>query len=777
MARERRKVKKISLRFIRQREGKLLILFVIMFGIIAGKLIWWQFVKGAELSQKAENNRTWDIPVEAKRGSILDRNLNELAISISADSVYAEPAYYQDKTEEARESAQILARTLGINETDVYESLMGETSFRWIKRKIDAEQSEILRTAKTEPSTAAKDGGNAKKLAGIGMTEESRRNYPNGSTACHIVGISGTDNTGLEGIDLYYDEQIGGIDGKIIVEHDGIGRELPDARQNYEAPIEGNDLVLTIDASIQHFAEQELKNIMDEWKAERACAIVMDPKNMEILALANTPAFDPNHYADYPDEYRRNFAVNDNYEPGSTMKTITLAMALDSGVADMNNFSYYCGGSVQMGEHEIKCSEGAVHGQQTLSQIFENSCNGGFIRLGLMLGKDRYYQYLDKFGFGKRTGIDLPGETSGILVNQEKASNLDLGIMAMGQTNAVTPIQLITAVSAIANGGTLYKPHLVKEIRDQEGNVIEEVKPEVVSQVISREAAKSTLRILENEVLYGTGKKAQLEGYRIGGKTGTANKIKDTGGYYENNYIVSFVGVAPIDDPKLVCLVVVDSPKGDLIYGSWIAAPAVREIFRSSLRYLGEPMDEEALDENGEERQMLTVPNVVNLTKEEARSVLEARGFNVSEVGDGDTVWEQTPRANTRQYSGSYVKLSTISRTEELETGNITVPDLYGKTKRDVANILAELELYMAGEGFGTVIEQSPQPGQTVGIGQTVKVIFKGSVQDDETFAEGMVDNEALQQALEAEKAKEKEAEEEAEKMEEAPVRRQKVSE
>jgi len=722
-----KRTQRVNRRMIRKREGTLLLFFFVLLMVLIGRMFWWQFVKGAELASKAENNRTWDVPVEAKRGTIYDRNMHELAISISADSVYAMPAHFNDKPEEARETARILAEILQMDEEAIHKKLVSNTSFQWIKRKITVEQSEAIRAA---------------ELEGVDMTEESRRNYPNGSLACHILGISGMDNTGLEGIDLYYDETLGGVDGKIIIEHDGVGRELPEAVQSYEAPVEGNNIVLTIDESIQYFAERELKNIMTEWNASHACVVVMNPKNGEVLAMANQPVFDPNNFSDYPDENRRNFAVNDSYEPGSTMKTMTLAMALDSGVANMNNFSYDCPGTIRVGDHTIKCAQYKAHGHQNLSQIFENSCNGGFITLGFLLHKDRYFDYLDQFGFGKTTGIDLPGESAGILVNRERATDLDLATMAMGQANAVTPIQLVSAVSAIANGGTLYRPHLVKQITDQDGNILEEIQPEAVAQVISNEAARETLQILENEVLYGSGKKAQLEGYRVGGKTGTAQKIKAGGGYEESNYIVSFVGVAPIDDPKLVCLIVVDSPKGDLVYGSWVAAPGVREIFRDSLRYLEEPMDGNFVPSEEETQEQVLVPNVVNLTVDEARSALEGRGFVVSQVGEGDVVWEQTPRANTKQYAGSYVKISTISRTQESESGNITVPDLYGKTKREAADILAQLGLYMNAEGAGTVIEQSPQAGQVVGSGQVIKVKFKG-VQEEEPLmpeAETMIE-------------------------------------
>jgi stage V sporulation protein D (sporulation-specific penicillin-binding protein) len=541
---------------VRKRIITLFLLFALGFFALGFRVFWVQFVRGNELSEKAMQNRMRDVPVESKRGIIYDRNGKELAISISADSIYAIPAEVLASGEE-KTIAKKLAQVLDMDEEALLERITKASSFEWIKRQVDPEKSAAIRDM---------------DLPGIDMTEESRRYYPKGTLASHVLGIAGLDNTGLEGIDYYYNELVGGTPGRIVIEHDAANRPIPEATHKYIAPVDGANLILTIDETIQYITERELDKVFKERQAKAAAAIVMDPSTGEILALANRPTFDPNHYGDYPDANRRNWCINDAYEPGSTMKITTAAMALEEKIVHENT-KFYCPGYIKVGKETIGCPNRRAHGDQTFAQIVENSCNVGFVEVGMELGLARYFEYVEKFGFGKKTGVDLPGEATGILVNKKNAKQIDLGTMAMGQANAVTPIQLITAVAAVANNGQKMQPHLVKQVINREGEIIHENKPKVVEQVISEESAHRLCIILEGEVINGTGRNAYLEGYRCAGKTGTAQKIAPTGGYLANEYVASFVGFAPAHKPRLVCMVVVDAPQGYPYYGGWVAAP------------------------------------------------------------------------------------------------------------------------------------------------------------------------------------------------------------
>lgn len=695
---------------LRKRIATLSLLFTTAFLLLGLRLFWIQFVCGAELSAKAEQNRMRDIPVEAKRGVIYDRNGRELAISVSADSVCAYPAEVK-ASGKAQETARQLAGILGMNQDDVYNKITRNTAFVWIKRQIDPAKAGSIRNL---------------NLKGIDLTEESRREYPKGDLAAHVLGIAGIDNNGLEGVDFYYNDLVGGTKGKIIVEKDGKNQEIPEAIHKYIAPVEGANLVLTIDETIQFITERELDKVFQERKAKRAVAIVMDPATGEILAMATRPTFDPNKFADYPAVNRRNFAINDAYEPGSTMKIITAAMAMQEGVVN-DSSRFYCPGSIKVGKETITCANGKAHGSQTFAQIVENSCNVGFVQVGLELGLERYYKYIDAFGFGQLTGVDLPGEAKGILVPRKTAKQIDLATMAFGQANAVTPIQLITAVSAVANQGKLMKPHLLKKAVDANGKTIKTCEPEMVRQVISPEMAQKLCKILEGEVEEGTGTNAQIEGYTTGGKTGTAQKIKPGGGYMSNEYYASFIGFAPVDNPRLVCLVVVDAPQGYPYFGGWVAAPAFRSIMADSLRYLKVPLNKSTSDDKSlEQEEKVAVPDVINLPLDEAVQLIHSRGLNTKLGGSGEVVWQQTPRPGTRLARGSQViiQLSPYGKGGE-DGGEVTIPDLTGKSMKEVAGILADLGLHLVPEGSGLAYEQSPAAGKVVSGGSTITVKFQ----------------------------------------------------
>jgi stage V sporulation protein D (sporulation-specific penicillin-binding protein) len=694
---------------VRKRIAALFFLFTLGFFMLCGRIVWIQFVKGAELSEKALENRMRRVPVESKRGIIYDRNGKELAISVSADSVYAIPAevLYSGKEEEI---ASKVAQVLEMDEAKLYDRITRASSFEWVKRQIDPEKSKELRQL---------------DLPGIGFTEESRRYYPKTTLAAHVLGISGIDNTGLEGIDKYYNDLVGGTKGSIVVEHDAANRPIPEATHKYEPPVDGSHLVLTIDETIQYIVERELDKLYAERMPKAATVIVMDPSTGEILAMANRPTFDPNKYSDYPDENRRNFGISNAYEPGSTMKITTSAMAMEEKVVNRES-RFFCPGYIKVGKETISCSDHKKHGSQTFAQIVENSCNVGFVQVGLELGLDKYYKYIEAFGFGKTTGIDLPGEATGILVPKSRAKQIDLATMSMGQANAVTPIQLLNALCAIANEGKLMKPHLLKQAIDIEGNVIKKEEPQVVKQVVAPETARELCLILEGEVINGTGKNAYIEGYRAGGKTGTAQKISPTGGYLTSEYIASFIGIAPADDPKLACLVVVDAPQGYPYYGGWVAAPVFKTVMEDSLRYLEVPLQKTDSNEiSGEPTQKVLVPDVVNLPLSEAISTIESRNLNAKVSGTGDIVWEQTPKPQTKINKGSQVIIKLSPFNEGEQYGEVTVPDLQGKSMKEVARILADLGLHLLPEGYGLAYEQLPAAGRIVTGGSSIKVKFQ----------------------------------------------------
>lgn len=694
---------------VRKRIAALFFLFTLGIFLLGGRVFWVQFVRGAELSEKAEQNRMRDEPVASKRGIIYDRNGNELAISVSADSVCAYPADIIVSKRE-KEIAHQLAVILEMDEEKLLKTLTKRTSFVWVKRQVKPEQAQKIREM---------------DLPGIRLTEESHRQYPNGIFCSHVLGISGVDNTGLEGIDNYYNQLVGGSKGRIVIEKDAANRNIPEATHKYISPVDGANLILTIDETIQYIVEREIEKVFKERGAKAATVIVMDPSTGEILALASRPTFDPNNYGEYPAANRRNFAINDAYEPGSTMKIITAAMAMEEKVVDGES-RFFCPGHVKVGKETIGCANGKAHGSQTFAQIVENSCNVGFVQVGLDIGMEKYFHYINVFGFGKLTGIDLPGEAKGILVPESRAKQIDLAVMAMGQANAVTPIQLTTAVAAVANDGKLLKPHLVKQIIDNNGKVIKEFKPVVVRRVISEETAHQLCLILEGEVTVGTGLNAYIEGYRVAGKTGTAQKIKPGGGYLTNEHVASFVGFAPAINPRLVCMVVVDAPQGYPYFGGWVAAPVFKNIMQDALHYLEVPMYKSQEDNKTLNKvENVLVPDVVNLPLAEAISLLNARGLKVKVSGSGNIVWQQTPQPRTKLQPGAQVIISLSPFDKDDNDGEVTIPDLQGKSMREVAQILSDLGLHLIPEGYGLAYEQSPVAGKIVSRGSSIKVKFQ----------------------------------------------------
>ncbi len=707
---------------MRKRISWLLTVISFLMVLLLARLAYLQLIKGNELSEMAKDNRLREVPVEARRGTIYDRNGKELAASISTESIAAEPKRVSDP----EGTATHLASVLGMNRDEILKKLVDKKKgFVWITRKVEDNKISTLKQIANPPKDGNKPGSKQVALQGIRFMPESSRYYPNDNLAAHVLGfVTRTDAVGTGGVEGALDKELKGIAGKIVNERDAAGREIPNGETKYIAPIEGKSLVLTIDETIQHFAERELDNIMQKYQPAHASIIIMEPKTGDVLALANRPDYNPNKYRDYPATTWRNFAVSDSYEPGSTFKIITAAAALEEGVVRPHDQFYDPGFKEVLGK-KIKCWKAGGHGAQTFIQVAENSCNPGFITIGLSLGVEKFSQYLQAFGFGKQTEIDLPGEATGILVNPKKATLLDLATMSMGQSNAVTAIQLATAVSAVANNGMLMKPRLVKEIRDVEGNV-QNIPPKEIRQVISKATAQELGSILESVVANGTGKNGYLEGYRAAGKTGTAQKAGPTGGYQQGKYVASFAGYAPVDNPQIAALIVIDEPQGAVYYGGQIAAPAFKAVVGDVLKYLGVPpqvTQGEVKAKTEKVKEQVTVPELVNLSLSAAQQKLHQAKLTWALEGQGKTVLGQFPLPGAVVAADTKVTLYLGEAGQQISPDSqVTVPSVVGKSLREAATAMAICGLKLDPIGSGIVEEQSVAPQTKLKAGTVVKV-------------------------------------------------------
>lgn len=699
---------------VRKRIG--FVFFVAIFLLISVmlRLVWIQFIKGEDLRQKAFAARFRNVEVKAKRGIIFDTRGRPLAISVSTDSFYAIPAQVK-KTKKVEETAEKLAEILEMDKEKVRSLITKHQAFVWIKRHVPDEQAQKIK---------------AIKLKGINYVEEPERFYPKDKLLSHILGFAGIDNQGLYGIEVSYDKVLSGKSGTIMVEYDARGQEIPDALQKYIPPEDGNNIYLTIDEIIQYVVERELDKLISLRKPKKAGAIVMEVKTGRILAMAARPNFDPNNYQKYDQAIWKNPMISDAYEPGSTFKPVTAAGALEEGVVRPED-RFYCHGYVKVGKEIMRCwRRGRPHGSQSFVEGIRNSCNPVFISVGLKMGTDVFYRYLNGFGFGKKTGIELPGEAYGIIVNKERAKDVDLASMAMGQANAVTPIQLLTAFSAIANEGYLMKPQIVKEIRDKDGNLIKTIEPEQVHQVISKKTSRTMLDILETVVSEGTGKNAYIEGYRVGGKTGTAQKIIPGGGYSTSEYIGSFLGVAPTNDPKIAVLVLVDSPEG-VYYGGTVAAPVFKEIVRDTMRYLQVPAQVDPDKIEKPNNSIIEMPNVVGSDVTSAVTHLEKLRLRANVVGEGTRVKAQLPLPGNEIHQEGNVIIYTSIPAEGGNAETVVVPDLTGKTVGEVREITKLLNLNFELKGSGYVVKQDPEPGILVPVGTKITVNMEKPVLND----------------------------------------------
>lgn len=613
----------------------------IVFVIVILKVFYIQVFEYDKLNSLASSLWSRNLPIEADRGKIYDRNGVVLADNITTTSLVLIPNQIKDK----KDVTEKLAKILNVSYDQMKEHVYKNTSIERVHpfgRRLDYKVAEKIEKL---------------NLEGVYLVRESKRSYPYGTELSHTLGFVGIDNQGLSGIELQYDDYLTGSYGAIKYFSDAKGNKL-DLAQVYESPQNGVNVTLTINQKIQASVERELNNVMTKYDPETALAIAMDPNTGEILAMSSRPNFDAVNYQDYDIEtLNRNLPIWATYEPGSTFKIITLSAALNEGLVDLDKETFYDAGSVKVANAKIKCWKAGGHGHQTFLQVVENSCNPGFVELGNRLGKEKLFDYIDKFGFGKKTGVDLNGEASGILFNLDKVGPVELATTAFGQGVSVTPIQQITAVSAAINGGTLYKPYIVKSLNDPETNsVIKENTPTKVRQVISKETSSEVRRALESVVTNGSGRSAYIEGYRVGGKTGTAQKVKD-GAYMVGNYILSFIGFLPADDPQVVVYVAINNPKRVVQYGGVVSAPVAKTILTDAIDALGIEKRKVTTEKkyNWDDKKYYTVEDVVGKTPKEAAKILSK--YTIEYSGSGNTVISQTPEAGTRLEEQSTIRL------------------------------------------------------------------------------------------------------------------------
>lgn len=617
------------------------LIMLILFIFIILRVFYIQIFDYKKLNEYASDLWSRDLPIEANRGLILDRNGVVLADNLTTTSLVLIPNQIKEK-EKATKS---LSEILNVSYDEMKKHVCKKTSIERVHpegRRLSYDIAEKIADL---------------KLDGVYLVKEAKRYYPYGNLLSHSLGYVGIDNQGLSGLELQYDKYLTGKSGAIKYFSDAKGNKL-NVSDIYVEPQDGMNLYLTIDINIQKSIERELNNIVDMFSPDMALATVMNPKTGEILGIGSRPDYNPNTYQKYSQEIlSRNLPVWSSYEPGSTFKIITMATSVEEKIIDIENDHFYDSGSVNVDGAVLKCWKAGGHGDQTFLQVLQNSCNPGFVKLGQMLGKERLFSYIEKFGFGTKTGVDLNGEGQGIIFPLDKVGNVELSTTAFGQGVSVTPIQQVTAVSAVVNGGYLYKPYIVKSIAEKETNtIIKETEKTLVRKVISSETSAIMRHALESVVAKGGGKAAYIEGYRIGGKTGTAQKVKD-GRYMVGNYIMSFMSVVPSNDPEAVFYLAIDNPKNTALLSSYTTTPIARRVLLDIIDALDIKEQKEGMEKDLEwtDKIMYQVPNVIGKSVKEAKKLLS--NFTIEYTGTGETVISQSPEANTKLEDRGTVRL------------------------------------------------------------------------------------------------------------------------
>ena len=608
------------------------LIIVILLLFIVFRVLYIQVFSYEKLKVLANDLWSRDLPLEASRGLILDRNGVVLADNLTTTSLVLIPNQIEDKDLTSTKLSEIL----GVSKEEMDKHVNKVTSIERVHpegRRLSFEIADKISNL---------------NLPGVYLVKEAKRYYPYKELLSHVLGYVGIDNQGLSGLELEYNDILTGEGGAIKYFSDAKGNKL-ELSDIYLAPTSGMNIQLTIDYNIQVSLERELDNVVKTLNPDMALALVMDPNTGEILGMSSRPTYDPNNYKNYSTEVlSRNLPIWASYEPGSTFKISTFAASLEENLIDMEKDHFYDSGSVHIGSTRIGCWKAGGHGDQTYLQVLQNSCNPGFVKLGQMLGKDRLFSYLKLFGFGEKTGVDLNGEGKGIIFPIDRVGELELVTTAFGQGVSVTPIQQVTAVSSIVNGGKLYRPYVVKNILEPETNgIVEERKPKLVRNTVSVETSNKMRYALETVVALGGGKKAYIDGYRVGGKTGTAQKVEN-GRYLENNYIMSFMAVVPSNDPKAVLYVAIDNPKNTALLSSYTTTPVARRILLDIIDALNIPKQEGQIikDYTWEDKIYYEIPNVEGMSVKDAKPLLT--NFKKEYVGSGDIIISQSPKAGGR---------------------------------------------------------------------------------------------------------------------------------
>lgn len=626
------------------------VLFVVVFFAIAGRAYFLQVVQAPQLQDRADQQRQRVVELAPQRGSILDRNGDPLAVSLDTQSLFADPVLVK----EPQKVAEQLAGLLKMKKTALIELLTEKKRFVWIKRKLDPEVAKKVRKL---------------RIAGFQFVPEHKRFYPQATVGAHVVGFTGLDPKGLEGIELEYDQLLQGEPGRLISQCDARGRGMATAEQLIQGGVPGHSLQLTLDRSLQYIAEKELARVIKETKALSGTVVMLEPASGKVLAMASQPDYNPNLPGKSKISSRRNRAVTDMFEPGSTFKPFLLSGVLEEKIVRPNQKTYCENGRYEVGGKIIRDTR--RHGKLTLQEMLKFSSNIGFAKLGKALEREKFYSYLTDFGFGKPTGLDLPGESPGLLREPSRWFEIDLAAISFGQGLTVTPIQIASAMGAIANGGLLMEPYLVERVIDADGRTVQRTLPQVKRRVISEHTAKQVREMMVTVTEPGgTGTRAALPGYRVGGKTGTAQKVDPvTGGYSIDKRVSSFIGFVPADQPSLVISVVVNEPEGKG-YGGVVAAPVFARIAEQSLNHLN----------------ILPKGSVA--------------AMDVAQV-DNEPLPDLAP---------------LLPDTEPID--GLVMPDFRGMSYRQVLRSMGEKQLNLKLSGSGQVVEQSPAPGKAIRYGK-----------------------------------------------------------
>lgn len=714
-------------------KSRLYIVSIIVFcllGFLVLRLAWLTLVSGRALEAKANSEWQKEISVTAKRGDILDRNgsvlvssANVYRIDFDLDSVRN---HIKENDLTMDDIAVEIADVTGVEVDEVLKALNKKNS-----DGSDASYAPLVRGVTKAVADSADDLG----IYGLIVSRDVKRYYPNGNFLASALGGINSEGTGLTGIELQYDDYLAGIAGMKIGSYDSWGNRLPFDTYKFTPAIDGSDIITTVDENLQYIAEKIAQKGLEENNAKGVHVLIMDPNNGEVLAMVNKPDYDPNNpfsgYEGFDGETDndkiqnmwRNWLVSDTFEPGSTFKTVTMIAALEKGlVSDSDTF--VCNGSVKFGNTTVHCWKREGHGTQTLAEVLKNSCNVGMMEIGERLGIENLNEYIYKLGFGKTTGIDLPGEASGIVKSSDTVSAIDLATISFGQTNTVTAMQLMTAFNAIANGGDLIQPHIVKEIshEDESGNrVIDEtIKPTVKKDVLSDESTALLRSYLERTVTKDGPDGSFVQGYNVGGKTGTAQKVDPTTGTYSTDkYISSMIALAPVENPQITVFIAVDEPSNGAYYGGEVAAPLMKELFEEVFKYMDSPLAKErfSIYKN------VIIPDVRGKSIEEAKQILKENGLEAEVKGNGKTV------VSMESYPGSTVKEGTTISITAKDNGQvekeIIMPDLKGSTEEFATSVLDNLGLVYEFQGEGTVDSQSIANGNKVVKGTKVTITLK----------------------------------------------------